>query len=243
MKKSLLITTAILMGTVGYVNAGNGNPNGQPTTFAEMDVNGDGVLSKDEVQGRLLANFDRFDADESNTLSEDEMPTRKKGGRKNRPAFADLDSDSNGSISEEEFAAQPENAKKGKQLTFAEFDTDEDGAISETEYEAQKKGRGQKGHKRMSFSDLDTNEDGTLSETEYDAQKKGKDGKKGKEGKKGRRASFADMDVNGDEVLDKSEVKGRLLAHFDELDTDDSETLSEEELSQGKRGRANKTEE
>jgi len=276
MKKSLLITAAILMGTAGYASADNG----KPTTFAEMDTNGDMVISKDEAQGRLLANFDKLDLDGNGTLSKNEMPRGKQGksnkqgkgskqGRDNKgPNFADLDKngdnvlsqdevqgrmldnfaqldkDGNGTLSQDEmprgkhprgqkgpnFADLDKNGDnvlsqsevRGRMLdNFAQLDKDGNGTLSQDEM-PQAKGGHQ--HKRPTFADLDTNKDGSLSEAEYNIQPKGHKAK-GHQGQ-----YFQKMDKNSDGVLDKTEVRGRLLANFDQLDADNNGTLSPEEL-------------
>lgn len=54
--------------------AANQPPQGEPPSFQELDKNGDSLLTKDELQGPLLDDFDRFDVDGSGSLSEDELP-------------------------------------------------------------------------------------------------------------------------------------------------------------------------
>ncbi|MDO6805052.1 EF-hand domain-containing protein, partial [Wenyingzhuangia sp. 1_MG-2023] len=51
----------------------------RPPSFEQMDTNGDNELSKDEVKGPLLDDFDKFDEDGSGTLTEDELPEPPKG--------------------------------------------------------------------------------------------------------------------------------------------------------------------
>lgn len=53
---------------------GGGNPPPKPPTFAEMDANGDGLLSQSEVKGPLSQDFSRFDQDGDGFLSESELP-------------------------------------------------------------------------------------------------------------------------------------------------------------------------
>ncbi|MGO3346154.1 MAG: hypothetical protein ACTIM4_12900 [Marinomonas sp.] len=50
-----------------------------PPTFSQMDANGDGVLTKDEVKGPLADDFDRIDADGSGDITEDELPAPPTG--------------------------------------------------------------------------------------------------------------------------------------------------------------------
>ncbi|MEO9275240.1 hypothetical protein ABFY09_10265 [Marinomonas sp. 5E14-1] len=54
--------------------AANQPPPGEPPSFQELDKNSDNLLTKDELRGPLLDDFDRFDADGSGSLSEGEMP-------------------------------------------------------------------------------------------------------------------------------------------------------------------------
>ena len=49
-------------------------PPREPPSFEQLDMNGDGVLTKDEVRGPLENDFDRFDKDGSGSLTEDELP-------------------------------------------------------------------------------------------------------------------------------------------------------------------------
>ena len=216
MKKSLLITAAILMVTAGYASADNA----KPTTFAEMDVNGDMVLTKEEVQGRLLQNFDKLDIDDNGTLSQDEMPMGKKGkagGHHKGPNFADLDKNGDKVLSKDE--------AQGRLLdNFAQLDKDGSGTLSQDEMPMGKQGKSGRQHKRPTFVQLDANKDGSLSEAEYNVQpQSNKD-------KGHQRHNFQQMDKNNNGVLDKTEVRGRLLANFEKLDADNSDTLSLEEL-------------
>ena len=57
------------------------------------------------------------------------------GGGFQRPEFASLDTDSNGSLTEVEFAAMlPEGAAQQASTVFARFDGDSDGVVSAEEY-------------------------------------------------------------------------------------------------------------
>lgn len=65
--------------------SGMGGPPGRPNPeqmMQHMDRNGDGELSRDEVQGPLKDHFDRLDTDKSGTLSRKELKNAKPpGGR------------------------------------------------------------------------------------------------------------------------------------------------------------------
>ena len=228
MKKSLLITAALLMGSVSFTYANAGNF--KAMTFAEMDKNGDSQLAKDEVQGRLLARFDQLDTDNSGTLSADELSGLRKGrGGKNdkRATFAEMDKNSDGQLAKDEVWGR-------LSANFDQLDTDKSGTLSSNELSALRKGRGGKHHKRPTFAELDTDGSGTLSESEFAAQGKGRAGKNFK------RPTFTEMDKNSDGVLAKEEVGGPLFADFELLDTDNSGTLSIDELSVLRKGRPGK---
>ncbi|MDR9826597.1 hypothetical protein RCJ22_13360 [Vibrio sp. FNV 38] len=74
MKKILPIIAVfnvlVLFSSVAAAN----QPPRQPPTFEEMDSNGDGLLSIDEVKGPLKEDFDKFDQDGDGFLSESELP-------------------------------------------------------------------------------------------------------------------------------------------------------------------------
>jgi Ca2+-binding EF-hand superfamily protein len=74
MKKTVLTLTAALMMLAGIQTATANEERQPPPSFEQMDSNGDGELSQDELRGPLLEQFDQLDADGNGTLSEDEMP-------------------------------------------------------------------------------------------------------------------------------------------------------------------------
>ena len=45
-------------------------------SFDDLDTNGDGVLSKDEVKGPLADHFDTIDVDGDGVITKDEMPEK-----------------------------------------------------------------------------------------------------------------------------------------------------------------------
>lgn len=81
MKKFVLVVTTLMV-TLGSMSAFADDrpappPNGdrpEPPSFSDIDTNGDGVLTKDELKGPFLQDFDKLDVDGSGSLSEDELP-------------------------------------------------------------------------------------------------------------------------------------------------------------------------
>lgn len=107
---------------------------------------------------------------------------------RNAPSFADLDSNHDGKLSAEEFAARPNRpmgmgrgagAGPGAMPAFADFDLNKDGKITEEEFTeartARISKRAQEGYqmrglaKAPAFADMDSNHDGTLSPEEFSA--------------------------------------------------------------------------
>ena len=48
----------------------------QKPSFDDLDTNGDGVLSRDEVKGPLADHFDTIDADGDGVITKAEMPEK-----------------------------------------------------------------------------------------------------------------------------------------------------------------------
>jgi len=65
-----------------------GRQGGQPNVeqlLTQMDTNGDGKLSKDEVKGPLKNDFSKIDTDEDGYLSKTELENAPKPERQGRP--------------------------------------------------------------------------------------------------------------------------------------------------------------
>lgn len=72
------MTTAALAFFSVSSMAANQPPPGEPPSFQELDKNGDNLLTKDELRGPLLDDFDRFDMDGDGALSKEELPEPPK---------------------------------------------------------------------------------------------------------------------------------------------------------------------
>jgi len=70
----LLCATLVSVSSLSFAEGQQGDQPGPPPSFDQLDTNGDGQLSKDEVKGPLADDFDRFDANGDGVLSEDELP-------------------------------------------------------------------------------------------------------------------------------------------------------------------------
>jgi len=91
------LKTGIVMGMMAFLFTLNANAQSQekkqqgdkpPTIkelFAEMDMDEDGKLSKEEVKGPLKNDFTKIDTDNDGFLSEEELKKAPKPERQGRP--------------------------------------------------------------------------------------------------------------------------------------------------------------
>lgn len=136
---------------------------GPPPDLAALDTDGDGNVSQDEMKAARAAEFKTIDADGDGylTLAELEAWTN----RKSADQFKSLDTDSNGSVSVDEFV----NGKAGRAATMAKnlfrlADVDGDGALSADEFTTM---ASKVGKPEIYFAALDSDGDDKLSEAEY----------------------------------------------------------------------------
>ncbi|MBS8228744.1 EF-hand domain-containing protein [Vannielia litorea] len=159
MKRVLLLTTLIATGlTVAPMAEARGpgggmggmgmGPGADPTppSFAELDTNGDGSLSAEELAAGDAVRFARADANGDGEISAEELAAaaqaREEARRTQRAErmIERLDTDGNGTVSAEEFAAgRPERAQERRaqmlDTLFERMDTNDDGTVSEQEFE------------------------------------------------------------------------------------------------------------
>jgi hypothetical protein len=135
---TLIVTTALVIAVPFAAQAERGhNRHGGPDSehMKAVDTNGDGDISKEEIQAFRTTMFNAADADQDGALTLDEMTlhhdtmeAQRKAERQAR-MFEKLDADGNGMVSAAEFAARPMRGME-------RFDTDGDGTVSDEEREA-----------------------------------------------------------------------------------------------------------
>jgi len=142
--------------------------------FKELDANGDGFVSADELKAfhdaqrakfeatkgdRAAEMIKHFDKDNDGKLSEAEWPAKRK------LTFADADANKDGAVTADEVANMRKDRKApdGKDR-LARVDTDKDGKNSVAEWSAQ-------GEKM--FARFDRNKDGKIEKTELPQFRKG----------------------------------------------------------------------
>ncbi len=117
--------------------------------FEEMDANGDGKVTKEEIATFRAAQIAALDTDKDGNLSEAELIAGKKMREDAREAkmakrmIERQDTNKDGVLSVEEMAGP---ADRGDRM-FDRIDTDDDGAISKAEADAAKEKMGKRGGK------------------------------------------------------------------------------------------------
>lgn len=125
----------------------------QPVSFQELDANGDGQVTKDEMLAHRNQKFTNADADGDGQLSVEEMQaaTQAKANERVTKMFEKHDANQDGYLSQDELP-KPRKADK----MFDRVDVDNDGAISEQEY-ADAKGKMGRHHKKGDKPSSDAN--------------------------------------------------------------------------------------
>ncbi len=133
MKLSPILAAAVL--AVSSLATQAAEPTGQHATLKSLDINGDGLISREEAAAapRLAKNFDRIDTNHDGFLSRDELKAAHHHVMAHVMAarFRKLDTNGDGLISREEAAGHPRLLKH-----FDQIDTNKDGFLSPDELKA-----------------------------------------------------------------------------------------------------------
>ncbi|MGR3316244.1 EF-hand domain-containing protein [Roseovarius indicus] len=111
---------------------------GKRPSFEELDANGDGAVSREEMQARMQARFADADADGDGKITREEMSARMEARQAERRErflnrmFERKDADADGALTMEEMRG--DRADK----MFARVDQDGDGSVSREEFDAMK---------------------------------------------------------------------------------------------------------
>jgi Ca2+-binding EF-hand superfamily protein len=145
--KRSLIAALILVPAVGFAadnTAGAKGPR-SASQFSKADADGDGKLSRAEVEKampRLAGRFDSIDTNKDGQLSRGELRAWKKAHKSERQAkaaerFRHADTDGDGAISRAEAEKHaPRLAKK-----FDQIDSNKDGKLTQDELRAYREAR------------------------------------------------------------------------------------------------------
>lgn len=117
---------------------GPGGPGGPGMVFADLDADGDGILTAAELEAFGKARFDAADADKDGFLSLEEMQAQSARQAQERMAkrsermLEHMDDDGDGQLSFDEM--RPDEARRAKM--FSRLDGDGNGEISQAEFDA-----------------------------------------------------------------------------------------------------------
>ena len=160
MNKHLKLTVlALALTGTALAGAANAFPFGKrgggedmaPLSFEELDTNGDGVVTAEEMEAHGAGLFAEMDTDGNGVISAEEILASMQERAQNRLSKGvermvdKLDEDGDGALSADEMP------QRGSSRMFEHLDDDGDGAISAEEFEAGKekreemRGKGRKG--------------------------------------------------------------------------------------------------
>lgn len=173
---------------------------GAPPDFAQVDANGDGLISKKEARNagldKLVANWPKADQNKDNQLGQQEFSNymetigQQPGGKP--PSFAEADKNSDGKLNPGEAA---DASLIDLMNDWQDADKNGDSVLDQQEYQAFiKQVRENQGVPKKSFSVIDQDNNKTIDKAE--ARKAGMDRLV---------AQWKKADKNGDSVLSQSE--------------------------------------
>ena len=146
MKRNLFITGVVVAAISVTAFAANAKEQGgkmrgpqEPRiTFEELDLDGDGFVTEDDLAAHAAARFAASDSNGDGVLSADELEAATLKRMQDRAAgkagkmIERRDSNGDGVLSPDEMAPRKDRSAK----MFERADTDGDGKISKTEFEA-----------------------------------------------------------------------------------------------------------
>ncbi|MEQ8895751.1 MAG: EF-hand domain-containing protein [Roseovarius sp.] len=166
MKNGILmasLSAAILAGAATQgVAAGDDKDrghHGKRPTFEELDANGDGAVSREEMQARMQARFADADADGDGKITREEMSAQMEARQAERrerflnKMFERKDADADGALTMEEMRSDRADRM------FAKVDQDGNGSVSREEFDAMKERMHKRHGKHKRGDDAETGQD------------------------------------------------------------------------------------
>jgi len=158
MKKTLLSAGIVAIALSGFAGTAmaqskKGGEKMRPT-FEQLDANGDGSITMEDLQARGEARFAEADTNNDGNLSKEEILASQSRAKEDRVErmIEKRDANGDGQLSLEEMAPKSaEDGGRGKdrgERMFKRLDTNEDGAISKAEFDEGMAKHGKRGGKK-----------------------------------------------------------------------------------------------
>ncbi|KEJ89240.1 EF-hand domain-containing protein [Sulfitobacter donghicola] len=167
MFKETMTALAIVAGLVATTAQARDGGEGMQARFAQIDANGDGEISAEELQAQVAARFAAADANKDGALTADEMMAAREGKHKER-LLKRFDKNGDGALSGEELdeMSKGKGGKKGDKKGgraakhFERMDADNSGDLTLEEMQSHR-------DPAKMFEKLDADKSGGLSEEEF----------------------------------------------------------------------------
>jgi Ca2+-binding EF-hand superfamily protein len=160
---ALIAAIALTLPATSALAKGGFGGRGEAPAFETLDLNGDGQLTKEELQSQGQARFAKVDTNGDGQLSVEELEAAASERRAQSVAkmVERLDKDGNGTLSQEEMEAA------------REMRGDRGGKGGKQGKKGGKRHGGDRSEARMDkmFDHVDENEDGMISKEEFDSAK------------------------------------------------------------------------
>lgn len=170
MNKHLIIGAALLplafITTSGMARMPGPPPDEQAAFLERFDTDGDGLVTRQEIEVARAAEFNAADSDADGTLSFSELEALEQQQQEERlnSEFALLDQDDSDGVSLTEFTeGHPQNDAVAATAVFGFADLDSGGSLSLAELDALKQG----GPEPWRYANLDQDGDGNVSKDEF----------------------------------------------------------------------------
>jgi Ca2+-binding EF-hand superfamily protein len=195
---------------------------------SEMDVDGDGLISRDEAEGILLDSFDEIDSNSDGYLSQTELKSYRDSSMGQQGGQSQMGQSQMGQGQNQ--SGPQMNQSQGSNVDAASvmkaLDADGDDQISLSEA---------KGPLSDSFESIDTDGDGFISIDELtvfiSSQVPKSNQEQGQSQTMDAKSIINSMDKDGDDKISRNEAQGPILQMFDQIDTNSDSMLTEEEIT------------
>lgn len=149
MKRAVMISGVTAMAlalSAGFAAAKGGHGfNGPRVSFEQLDANGDGQVTKEELAAQATIRFNAVDTNGDGNLSAEEIAAASERAKENRikRMIDKRDANGDGVLSQEEMKGDGDRAER----MFERLDDNNDGTISAEEFQEAQDKRGKRGGK------------------------------------------------------------------------------------------------